>query len=533
MTLTQTSTKLIKKLQNLPNWGIFLTFSLVAIFIRFPFFFRDYIDQDESTFILVAQSWVEGHLPYTELWDLKPPIVFLFFALIIKVFGKSFIAIRLFGSLLVAGTAFASFSIAKKMQSISLGLWVGFGTVFLLSLFGSVQGVMSEHISTIFFMMALALLIKSRTKDSKYASETNFSTQDHSQSVKSGKENIWYYLGAGILMGLAFLSKLNLGYAIFFLGLFLLFPFKQTSSGHKNYLRAIGNFTVYSLGIFLPIVLFTLVYYQAGLLSLFYKSIIIAPIEYMHIERGPILKVLPLGIIIILLLVFTWKKLLANYLKKDILIIIISIAAILASFFRVGKINGHYLIQLYPLLLLLIGLYVSKTTFISKIKLSPAWIFLLVLIPVESYKEYIDVAKNKIEKGQFFNGEGVDVPLYLKAHNLEQKNIFFSDYHIGYWLLNTKPPTKSTTHPSNMYREELFSCYGNTRTTALEELKYIFEEKKPTIYIRRKPRNKKPGQAKTIYEIRFQEEIDYFKATLKNNYVLLDRVGEAEIYQRL
>ena len=75
-----------------------MVYFVAALLIRLPFFFRDCIDRDESTFILLGQSWVDGFLPYTQLWDLKPPLVFLFFAIIIQIFGKSYIAIRLFGT---------------------------------------------------------------------------------------------------------------------------------------------------------------------------------------------------------------------------------------------------------------------------------------------------------------------------------------------------------------------------------------------------------------------------------------------------
>ncbi|MFV1448861.1 hypothetical protein VBZ51_06925 [Maribacter sp. HS] len=60
---------------------VFLLLSLITLFIRFPFFFRDYVDRDESTFILLGQSWVDGFLPYTHLWDLKPPLTFAFLRL--------------------------------------------------------------------------------------------------------------------------------------------------------------------------------------------------------------------------------------------------------------------------------------------------------------------------------------------------------------------------------------------------------------------------------------------------------------------
>jgi len=46
-------------------------------------FFPAVIDWDESTFILMGQSIIDGHLPYVKLWDLKPPGAFAFYAFFI------------------------------------------------------------------------------------------------------------------------------------------------------------------------------------------------------------------------------------------------------------------------------------------------------------------------------------------------------------------------------------------------------------------------------------------------------------------
>ena len=49
------------------------TFLIVTTVVlsRLPFVAEYVIDWDESTFILMAQSLLNGHLPFTELWDLK------------------------------------------------------------------------------------------------------------------------------------------------------------------------------------------------------------------------------------------------------------------------------------------------------------------------------------------------------------------------------------------------------------------------------------------------------------------------------
>ncbi len=139
------NTTVLKKLrslryQNLDWKTVLLILFVIAVFIRFPFFFRDYVDRDESTFILMGQSWVNGHLPYTQLWDLKPPITFLYFATVIKLFGKSFFAIRLFGSLMVALTALFTYGIATKIASKKIAFWVAIFCVFSKACSGVCKG---------------------------------------------------------------------------------------------------------------------------------------------------------------------------------------------------------------------------------------------------------------------------------------------------------------------------------------------------------------------------------------------------------
>ncbi|MEC8738384.1 MAG: glycosyltransferase, partial [Bacteroidota bacterium] len=68
---------------------------LLCLTCRFPFFFRDIHDWDESTFLLVGQSLLDGHLPFTKLWDLKPALLGYVYALIVFFSGKSIFLVRL------------------------------------------------------------------------------------------------------------------------------------------------------------------------------------------------------------------------------------------------------------------------------------------------------------------------------------------------------------------------------------------------------------------------------------------------------
>ncbi len=477
------------------NRIMFMVLFIVAFFIRFPFFFRDYIDRDESTFILIGQSWVDGFLPYTELWDIKPPLTFLFFAGIISVFGKSVFAIRLAGTLLVTTTAFYTYKIGQSISTKKIAFWSALACVALQSMFGSIQGVMSEHICMAFLVPAVYIII-------------------------SKKE--WYWLGfAGLLMGISIMIKLNMAYTILFIGLYLIYYFIR----RKKYVVGVAGVTAYGVGILLVIALTWLPYYTTGLQELWWKSVVIAPLDYAGARRYSIFKLMPIFLVLAAFFLFAWKKKHLDYKNVSIQILGISILGVLYSFIKGGRINSHYLIQLYPLLVVLVGIVLGRISQLKKIKLRWGYLALLLLLPVESYLEYYNIVKHKMERGSFYNGEGITVPQYLMENNMPTKNILFLGYHIGYWNLGENPPTKAATHPSNICKSEMFAAYDNPRTSGIEEITYIMEEMQPqTVVIR---------ENKSIFDKEFIKENDYIKTYLSDHYTLKTTIDKAEIYTYL
>ncbi|MGB5437347.1 MAG: glycosyltransferase family 39 protein [Maribacter sp.] len=443
----------------------------------------------------MGQSWVEGHLPYTELWDLKPPITFFVFAAIIYVFGKSFIAIRLFGALFVALTAFFTYKIGKEVHSRKIGVWAAISTVALLSLFGSLQGVMSEHICMAFFMPGLYIMLKSK------------------KSVP--------YLLSGLLMGLAVMTKMNIAYTLLFLGVFLFY----SDIRDRKWTQAIMNTFLYGFGILLIIVLTLLPYYLQGNTELWIKSVFKAPLAYIGARRYTPFELAPVYLVLAAFFILTWKKKLLDFKNVSIQYLLVAILGVLFTFYKGGRINGHYLIQLHPMLLILVVIVISKVQFFKNIRWKPYFLFMFLLIPAESYLEYINVLKNKVDRGTFFNGEGFSVPSFIQENDLDTENILFFGYHIGYWVLNSKPPTKAATHPSNICRDELFPFYDNPRKTAMEELRYIMETIQPKTVVVRKNRR--------VFDKKEEAENEYINAYLAEHYSVLATVEKAEILQRL
>ncbi|NND79228.1 MAG: glycosyltransferase, partial [Maribacter sp.] len=467
---------------------------ITALFIRFPFFFRDYVDRDESTFILVAQSWVNGHLPYTQLWDVKPPLTFLYFASLIYIFGKSLFTIRLFGTILVIISSFFTYKIGVQIATKKIAFWAAIGSIVFQSLFGSLQGVMSEHITMAFFMPALYLLVRYRTISMVFI--------------------------AGILMGISVMIKLNMAYAILFIGIYLLYD----SFHKKAYSNGLLNAFTYGSGIIIIILFTMLPYYLNDIVLLWYKSVIKAPLDYTSARRYSILEMAPFLILISGFFIWIWKRKYIDFKDRSLQLLLVAIIGIVLSFVKGGRINGHYLIQLYPILLPLIVISLSRIPFLKKLKWKPYYLILIFLITMESYLEYVNVIKNKSEQGTFYNGEGISVPKYIMENQLETENILFLGYHIGYWVLGENPPTKSATHPSNILKDEMFVAYDNPRKTGLEEIRHIMETLRPKTVVIRKSR--------TVFDKNQIKANEYIDAYFLKHYQVHATVENAEILQR-
>ncbi|MEL0272031.1 MAG: glycosyltransferase [Flavobacteriaceae bacterium] len=444
----------------------------LSVLLRFPFFFRDYIDKDESTFILMGQAWVDGFLPYTLLWDLKPPLVFLYFAKIIYLFGKSLLAIRFFGAVIVGFNGYLLYRIARNHTSSIYALTLGVLTIYFQSLFGSVQGVMSEHLGLFPILLGCYLLVENRN----------------------------YFWGA-LLFSLGLYFKLNIAY-----GMLLAFPFLffQRRDEMKQMIA----------GSILGGVLATLItgIWFIGNTSLFLESVFYAPLAYTKATISQQLKTFLSLLPAFILLAWLFKR----YPKHRFYTLFT--AGVLFSLIRLGKVNGHYLLQVYPFMILVIGILIYEL----KRKLSPQIVLiLLVIIPIETYKETWDLMQYHENTGYWYNGEGHEIARFLKDHDLDKKTAYYTDYHIGYWLTNNRPLTKVVTHPSNIERPELFPFMRVKDSTPVAVLKELLINQKPEIIVAKSRKNFKDAVLESM-----------LASALKQNYQQIKSVGSTFIYKR-
>jgi hypothetical protein len=232
-------------------------------------------------------------------------------------------------------------------------------------------------------------------------------------------------------------------------------------------------------------VLIAIPYIIQNKLKLFIESVFMATLEYGHKTNVTVLQklfvagwIIVMGLLISIIAIRFAEK--EN--KKQAALFIVLLAATIFTFYSSGTVNGHYLIQAFPFLtILLFGFTLRKEIKFTYLKFA----LFALLLSAESCIEYYRIFKQYSETSTFYNGKAFTAVNELQKLKLGDKKIFFADYHIGYWFLNKYPLTKSVTHPSSLSRPAFFKHFGDTRTS-LEELKYIMEEIKPEVVVSRR-----------------------------------------------
>jgi len=85
--------------------GTFFWALIAALCLRAFSFGTTGLDWDESFYVVVAQRWLHGGIPYADIWDIHPMGVPALFALGTWIFGDGLVAARVLALLAVAGTA--------------------------------------------------------------------------------------------------------------------------------------------------------------------------------------------------------------------------------------------------------------------------------------------------------------------------------------------------------------------------------------------------------------------------------------------
>jgi 4-amino-4-deoxy-L-arabinose transferase-like glycosyltransferase len=96
--------------------GVFAASFGLALVLRYYSLFPSVIDTDESLYLIIAQHWLRGNLPYQTVWDQHSVGLPAFFAVVQFFFAGSVAAIRVTAALAIAGTATIVYSTARLLE---------------------------------------------------------------------------------------------------------------------------------------------------------------------------------------------------------------------------------------------------------------------------------------------------------------------------------------------------------------------------------------------------------------------------------
>lgn len=476
----------------------------LCFFVRFPFYFRSVIDWDESTFILMGQNILDGHLPYIELWENKPPLAFAFFALAI-LFGKSIVTVRVAGTVAVLACAYLTCRIGDYVWGRQAGLLAAILSIVFISLAEAGQATMTEIIALVPTLGALTVLLTRGVNRSSC---------------------FW----AGLLLSVATLIRLNLAYLA--AAVAILIVCWSFSGGWAAFLK---RTTAYVLGGLLPLAVVALPYIIGGHGETLMNSVFMAPLQHSGSLYSP---TRALSILIrtgvyssdvvlwtgclggIAAIATNWSTYDKTQ-KYGTFLIAIFCLGVGCSIVLSGGAHPHYLIQLIPFFSLIAGtLHGSLLNFPYKKTLLAVSLIGLVALAKPIVKQYVFLGKKLAANEPLLSDAGYQIASYLRSENPAGEPLYMMTDHIVHWLTGTQPIAKSVTHPSTIGKEHLLKAFLGPHASSEGEMIALLQ-KRPLYIVKNRETSYLRGAAAKILADR-----------LSNDYVLIRVIGGRYIYRR-
>lgn len=232
----------------------------LAILLRLPSFWISVIDHDESTYTVIANELLRGGTTLYKDWaDTKPPGIFLIFAGIIAISGKSIWLIRLVGAMVVAITATLLYIAKRRLNAPNaLALAVSISYIVAMTVHKWSLPVNTELFFNVLTAAALCLM-------PQLLAQIN----THTKATIAKSAFIF-----GSLLGIGFMIK----YVVLFdfLALCLLWLCFQLTINKYNLLAFIGTtwhiILLCSIGFILPFSVVYTWFYAHSLSHYFYEA---------------------------------------------------------------------------------------------------------------------------------------------------------------------------------------------------------------------------------------------------------------------
>jgi|SRR3989344_2102565 len=434
--------KFLAKAEKNRNFWFLLTASFIFFLLRFPSLFEPYWYGDEGIYQVLGMAIRNGRLLYRDIWDNKPPLLYVLYSF----FNSDQFWLRLASVAFGILALIAFFALSKKLfqekggsNKIAILSTSIFGVLFALPL---IEGNIANAENFMLFLVILAGFLIFSLKEKL-------------------KNNILAL--SGFLLGIAFLFKIVgiFDFVAFFVFLFILNLPKKVQSSKKIIYDQLYFLLPFVLGFLFPIIVSALFFLLHGLSTFkyFLQASFVQNIGYVGYGNKFIV---PQGLLIsklfllCLFLLFLFIK--RNVFSRTTLFILIWFAFSLFNAFFAGRSYTHYVLVLIPSFSLLIGLLFWD----KKYRLPLAIIFIISFYLIlksfsfygktffyyQNFFSFISGKKTVAQYRGFFDKKTpIDYELaqFIKTKTKKDDNIFIWGNNAQVYTLSDKlPPGRYT-----------------------------------------------------------------------------------------
>ncbi len=513
------------------DWLIFTFFLFLTIVFRFSSFFESFIEWDEGLYILVARSFIDGHPPYTAVWDNKPPGIYFLFSLALLLLGNSVFSIRILACITIAITCYFLYRIGKiivKSGGNSIGLLAG-----ILYLISSLQTDGLGHNTEIFFApfvtFGFYLLLSGNANPDKFTNQN-----------KSRLFTIGLLFGVGLQIKQVVIFE----FIALLLIVGILLYFKSLGAIGHFFKRILTYYILLSIGLLLPFFIILLYYLINGHFDDYVYANFSANLARVSGGWGTLsyfLRVLTeqifsnsllwLCLILMPFYLTLFSKKIEFEEKQNLICLLLWFFLAFTSVLLLKGVYNHYYLQLLPSLCIISSYLIIRLVWtVEKLDKNRAFLVLTLIL----FNSYLTPIYYYINRGTNFiyyrfvkriDGWGDDysvIAKYLQKQINKEDYVYVADLPpIIYFLVNARIPTKFAF--SYFLHDLNFSKFAGVNP--LQELNSIMS-KKP-IYVIRSSVPPQSGFTINTNNL-FYAELDRY---LERDYVFEKSIKDVKLYK--
>lgn len=433
--------KILGKLEKSRSFWFLLIISLFFFFLRFPSLFEPYWYGDEGIYQTLGLGIDNGRLLYRDIFDNKPPFLYIIYA----IFSSDQFLLRLASLVFGILSLTLFFKLCKKVlesQKVSYLATFVFAILFGLPLIeGNIAN--AENFMLLFNIAGGFLIIKSLDL--------------------SVNKRLTVLFSAGLILSISFLFKIV---GLFDFVAFLIFLFFVNFSKNfkdilkpKNIAIELKNIFPYILGFLIPVALVVVYFLTSGGYEYFIRAAFVNNIGYVGYGNKFII---PQGLLILKLFIifsslsfiFIKRKVLGN---KFVFVYIWLMFSLFNAFFS-QRPYTHYVLVVLPSFCLLLGLvFLKNRHFKFNLLILTITFFLLItnfsyyIKTIFYYQNFISFMTNQktaYQYQRFFDGNtpnDYEIASYINRVAKKTDNIFIWGNNAQVYKLTDKlPPGRYT-----------------------------------------------------------------------------------------